>query len=134
VRVDGNDVLAVYRATRVAAARATAGDGPTLIEALTYRIGAHSTADDAGRYRDDAEVERARAFDPISRYRTWLQAAGHADDATITAWEHDADERVAEIRAGVIASEPPPADWMFDWTYADPPATFLRQRAEALGG
>jgi len=134
VRVDGNDVLAVYRATRVAAARARAGDGPTLIEALTYRIGAHSTADDARRYRDDAEAERARAFDPISRYRTWLLAEGHADDATITAWEHDADERVAEIRAGVIASEPPPADWMFEWTYADPPATFLRQRAEALGG
>ena len=58
VRVDGNDVLAVYRATREAAARARAGDGPTLIEALTYRIGAHSTADDAGRYRDDDEVER----------------------------------------------------------------------------
>ena len=134
VRVDGNDVLAVYRATRVAAARARAGDGPTLIEALTYRIGAHSTADDARRYRDDAEAERARAFDPISRYRTWLQAAGHADEATITAWELHADEEVAEIRAGVIASEPPPADWMFEWTYADPPATFLRQRAEALGG
>jgi len=134
VRVDGNDVLAVYRVTRDAAARARAGDGPTLIEALTYRIGAHSTADDADRYRDATEVERARAFDPISRYRAWLLSAGHADESAIASWEHDADERVAEIRAGVIATEPPPADWMFEWTYADPPAMFLRQRAEALGG
>ena len=73
VRVDGNDVLAVYAATRDAVARARAGDGPTLIEALTYRIGAHSTADDAGRYRVDDEVEAARAVDPIARYATWLR-------------------------------------------------------------
>ena len=59
------------------------GDGPTLIEAMTYRIGAHSTADDARRYRADPEVEAARAFDPIARFRTWLLAAGHADDAFV---------------------------------------------------
>ena len=76
VRVDGNDVLAVYRATREAAARAYAGEGPTLIEALTYRIGAHSTADDPGRYRDDDEVSAARAFDPIVRFRSWLEGRG----------------------------------------------------------
>ena len=57
VRVDGNDVLAVYRVTKEAVARAHAGDGPTLIEAMTYRVGPHTTADDAGRYRDEVEVE-----------------------------------------------------------------------------
>ena len=70
VRVDGNDVLAVYRVTREARRRARCrATGPTLIEALTYRIGAHTTADDAGRYRDEDEVEAARANDPIARYR-----------------------------------------------------------------
>jgi pyruvate dehydrogenase E1 component alpha subunit len=133
VLVDGNDVLAVYRVTREARDRALAGDGPTLIEARTYRIGAHSTADDAGRYRDETEVEAARAIDPIARYRTWLLAAGHADEAFVAACEAEAEERVLQIREGVIGQPDPPAEWMFDWTYADPPATLLRQRAEALG-
>jgi pyruvate dehydrogenase E1 component alpha subunit len=133
VRVDGNDVLAVYQVTKEALARAHAGDGPTLIEAMTYRMGPHTTADDAGRYRDEAEVERWRGLDPIARYRTWLLAAGHADEAFVAECEAQADARVAQIRTDLVATEPPPTGWMFDWTYADPPATFLRQRAEALG-
>ena len=133
VLVDGNDVLAVYRATREARDRALSGAGPTLIEARTYRIGAHSTADDAGRYRGEAEVESARANDPIARYREWLLGSGLADRAFVTSCETEAEERVSEIRAGVIAQPPPPAAWMFDWTYADPPAIMQRQRAEALG-
>ena len=132
VVVDGNDVLAVYRATRQARERALAGGGPTLIEARTYRIGAHSTADDAGRYRDDAEVETARANDPIERYRLWLVASGHADEAFVAACGSEAEERVLAIREGVVAQPAPPAEWMFDWTYAEPPATLARQRAEAL--
>jgi 2-oxoisovalerate dehydrogenase E1 component alpha subunit len=134
VRVDGNDVLAVYKVTRDAAARAYAGEGPTLIEAMTYRMSAHSTADDAARYRDDAEVEVARGFDPIARYRTWLVREGHADEEMIASWEATAEARVAEIRAGITAAEAPPIEWMFDWTYAEPPEPFLRQREEALVG
>jgi pyruvate dehydrogenase E1 component alpha subunit len=133
VLVDGDDVLAVHRVTREARDRALAGEGPTLIEARTYRIGAHSTADDAGRYRAEAEVDAARAHDPIARYRTWLLAAGHADEAFVADCEAEAEQRVLEIREGVIAQPDPPVEWMFDWTYADPPATLLRQRAEALG-
>jgi 2-oxoisovalerate dehydrogenase E1 component alpha subunit len=120
--------------TREARERAIGGGGPTLIEARTYRIGAHSTADDAGRYRDEADVEAARANDPISRYRTWLVDAGHADDAFLTRCETEADQRVLEIREGVVSQPAPPAEWMFDWTYAEPPATLARQRTEALGG
>jgi 2-oxoisovalerate dehydrogenase E1 component alpha subunit len=134
VRVDGNDVLAVYAATRDAAARARAGEGPTLIEALTYRIGAHSTADDPGRYRDDGEVEVARAFDPIERFRTWLIAEGHIDDGTLVAWGSEIDEVVLAIRAGVIGQGAPPVEEMFDHTYAAPSAQFERMRGEALGG
>ncbi|HSH32404.1 MAG TPA: pyruvate dehydrogenase (acetyl-transferring) E1 component subunit alpha [Actinomycetota bacterium] len=133
VRVDGNDVLAVYRATKQAAERAYAGDGPTLIEALTYRIGAHSTADDPGRYRDDAEVEAARAFDPITRFRTWLVAEGIVDEDTIGSWGEEIEAQVLAIREGVIAQPAPPVEWMFDWTYADPPATLARQRREVVG-
>ena len=133
VRVDGNDVLAVYRATKQAAERAYAGDGPTLIEALTYRIGAHSTADDPGRYRDDAEVEAARAFDPITRFRTWLVAQGIVDEDTIGSWGEEIEAQVLAIREGVITQPAPPVEWMFDWTYADPPATLARQRREVVG-
>ena len=133
VLVDGNDVLAVYRVTREARERALAGDGPTLIEARTYRIGAHSTADDAGRYRQEAEVEAARADDPIVRYQAWLLGSGLADGAFVASCETEAEDRVLDIRAGVIAQPAPPVAWMFDWTYAEPPATLLRQRAEALG-
>lgn len=134
VRVDGNDVLAVYRVTKDAVERAYAGDGPTLIEALTYRIGAHSTADDAARYRDAAEVERARAFDPIARYRTWLVAGGHADADTVAAFEREAEAFVADVRSGITSQGPPPNEWMFDWVWAEMPDALARQRAEALGG
>jgi pyruvate dehydrogenase E1 component alpha subunit len=134
VRVDGNDVLAVYRVTREAVERARRGDGPTLIEAMTYRIGAHSTADDAGRYRDDADVERARGLDPIARFRTWLTAQGLADDAFIAACDEEADAFALAVRAGVVATEAPPVEWMFDWVYAAPGAGFEQMRDEALGG
>jgi 2-oxoisovalerate dehydrogenase E1 component subunit alpha len=134
VRVDGNDVLAVYRATAEAAERARTGGGPTLIEALTYRMGPHTTADDASRYRDEEEVERWRVFDPIDRYRTWLVAAGHADDGFVSACEDEAGAWVSEVREGIATTEAPPAEWMFDWAFADPPATLARQREEALGG
>jgi 2-oxoisovalerate dehydrogenase E1 component alpha subunit len=133
VRVDGNDALAVYAATKRAVDTARAGDGPTLIEALTYRIGAHSTADDATRYREADDVDDARAFDPIERLRTWLLATGRIDDAFVGACERDAEAFALGVREDVIATPAPPAEWQFDWTYADPPETFQRMRAEALG-
>ena len=134
VRVDGNDVLAVYTAVRDAVTRARAGDGPTLIEALTYRIGAHSTADDAARYRDPDEVERARAFDPIARYETWMRSQGLVDDQRVRAWDEEAEAFALSVREGLVAQGPPPEAWAFDWVYANPPEPFLRQREEALGG
>jgi 2-oxoisovalerate dehydrogenase E1 component alpha subunit len=132
MRVDGNDVLAVYAATREALDRARRGDGPTLIEAITYRIGAHSTADDARRYRADPEVEAARAFDPIARFRTWMIGEGHADDTFMAACEAEAERFAMGVREGVIGTPAPPAEWQFDWAYADPSETFQRMRAEAL--
>jgi 2-oxoisovalerate dehydrogenase E1 component subunit alpha len=134
VRVDGNDVLAVYEVTRRARDRAIAGEGPTLIEAMTYRIGAHSTADDDGRYRAREDVESWRSLDPIARYRTWVLATGNADDAFVRECENEAETWVGDVRSALTSTPPPPADWMFDWAFAEPPATLARQREEALGG
>lgn len=134
VRVDGNDVLAVYRVTVEARARAARGEGATLIEALTYRIGAHSTADDPSRYRTEEEVEVARAHDPIARFKAWLLSEGHVDDASVAALDEEAEAFALEVREGLVTQEAPPAEWMFDWVYAEPPEPFLRQRGEALGG
>jgi pyruvate dehydrogenase E1 component alpha subunit len=132
VWVDGNDVLAVYQATREAAARARDEGIPTLIEATTYRIGAHSTADDASRYRTGDEVAAWKARDPIERYRRWLEAAGVADDGYFQLVEQDAKEFAGRMRKGVIESGPRPVAEMFEWVFADLPQHLARQKDEAL--
>ena len=133
VRVDGNDVLAVYAVTRDAVERARAGEGPTLIEAVTYRIGPHSTADDAARYRDEGEVTAWRERDPIDRYRTHLLDAGTIDDTFVRSCDDEAEAWVADVRAELTALGEPPASEMFEHAFADPPPTLLRQREELLG-
>ena len=100
---------------------------------MTYRIGAHSTADDASRYREEADVERARALDPISRFQTWLLASGHADKAFVSVCSEEADAFALKVRDGVVATPAPAVEWMFDWLYAAPASSFQRQRHEALG-
>jgi TPP-dependent pyruvate/acetoin dehydrogenase alpha subunit len=80
IRIDGNDALEVYEATREAVERARKGEGPTLIEAVTYRLGAHSSSDDASRYRDDEEVATWEARDPIPRLRRHLAERGLWDE------------------------------------------------------
>ena len=133
VRVDGNDVLAVYGATRDALDRARRGEGPTLIEAMTYRIGPHTTADDATKYRSDEEVERWRALDPIARYRRYLMREGVADDAFIGACDEEAEAWVAGVRAELTTLGTPAAAEVFDHVFAAPTTTLAAQRDEALG-
>jgi len=128
VRVDGNDVLAVYAVTKAAVERAHGGDGPTLIEAMTYRIGSHSTADDATRYRDEDEVDVWRARDPIERFRRFLASSDVADDGFVSTCEAEAEAWVAEVRAAITSVGAPPVSEMFDHAFADPPAALLRQR------
>jgi len=132
IRVDGNDVLAVYRATREAAARAREGV-PTLIEAVTYRMGPHSTADDASRYQPADEVQRWKARDPVERFAQWLEATGVADSAFFEASVAEAKEFTARLRAGVLASDPRPTEELFAWVFEDVPQHLARQRDEALG-
>jgi pyruvate dehydrogenase E1 component alpha subunit len=134
VRVDGNDVLAVHAVTKAAVDRAHAGDGPTLIEAVTYRVGPHSTADDASRYRDDAQVARWRERDPIERFRRFLLGSGIADEAFVASCEAEAEAWVGDVRARITAIGPPPAGELFDHAFADPPETLRREREDLLGG
>jgi pyruvate dehydrogenase E1 component alpha subunit len=133
VRVDGNDVLAVYRVTREAAARARQDGTPTLIEAVTYRIGPHSTADDASRYRAAGEVEEWSARDPLRRYRSWVEAAGVADAEFLAAVDGEADDLAARIRDGVLSAEPRPVHELFEWVFAELPQHLQRQRDQVVG-
>jgi len=133
VRVDGNDVLAVYRVTREAVERARSGGGPTLIEALTYRIGPHSTADDDSRYRSTAEVDAWRARDPIDRLRRYLLARDIADEELVRRSVEEADAWVARIRADLVALGPPPEGELFEHAFAAPPADLAEQRRDLLG-
>ncbi len=132
VLVDGNDVLAVMAVTEAALARARRGDGPTLIEAVTYRMGAHTTSDDPTRYRSDDEVATWRARDPITRLAAYLSNEGTADADFLSAVEAEADELAVAIRAGVRALTAPPAESMFDHIYAEPNPLVAAQRGELL--
>jgi pyruvate dehydrogenase E1 component alpha subunit len=132
VRVDGNDVLAVYQVTRQAVDRARGEGIPTLIEAVTYRLGPHSTADDPRRYQPPEEVERWRALDPLPRYRSFLVGEGLADDGFFEHVGAEAIEFARKVRDGVVGSRPRPLEEMFAWVYADLPPHLARQRDEAL--
>ena len=119
VRVDGNDVLACFAVTRAALDGARHGQGPTLIEAYTYRMGAHTTSDDPTRYRIAAEVEAWKAKDPIERVRLYLERTKIADDAFFGAVEDDAARQAVVLRERVLAMpDPQPLD-MFDHVYPD---------------
>lgn len=130
IRVDGNDVLAVLAATRVALARARAGEGPTFIEAVTYRMGPHTTADDPSRYRDPAELARWGARDPIARVAEHLRSAGALDAAADEAVAAAADAAAAELRAGCLALEDPEPLSVFDHVYSEPHPVIDRQRLD----
>jgi pyruvate dehydrogenase E1 component alpha subunit len=132
VRVDGNDVLAVYAVMAQAAARARNGGGPTLIEAVTYRMGAHTTSDDPTRYRAQAELDYWSARDPIARYRTYLESVG--------AWSERLSRRVAsrsarlraELREAVVGAPDFDVTELFDTVYAQITPNLAAQRDQLL--
>ncbi|WP_375430028.1 pyruvate dehydrogenase (acetyl-transferring) E1 component subunit alpha [uncultured Friedmanniella sp.] len=119
VRVDGNDVLAVQAVTAVALERARSGNGPTLIEAYTYRMGAHTTSDDPSKYRLADELEHWQLKDPISRVRTYLERHDLADEAFFAGVETEADELATALRAACLALPEPTLTETFDWVYAE---------------
>lgn len=134
VQVDGNDLLAVRAATEHAIARARNGHGGSVIEAVTYRLSDHTTADDARRYRDEAEVKAAWEREPIRRLRTYLVGRGLWSEAEEIAWKEDSGKRVDEEVNAYLATEAPPLSDMFAYTYAELPLDLVQQRAELLAG
>ncbi|GAA2384426.1 pyruvate dehydrogenase (acetyl-transferring) E1 component subunit alpha [Streptomyces glaucosporus] len=129
--VDGNDAAAVHRVLSEAVERARRGEGPTLVEAVTYRLDAHTNADDATRYRDDAEVETWREHDPVVLLEREMTARGLLDEAERDRVHEEAEEMAARLRARM--NEDPVLDPMalFDHVYAEKTAQ-LREQAERL--
>ena len=130
IQVDGNDVLAVYAATREAVERARAGDGPTLIECVTYRLGVHTTADDPTKYRSDLEVAMWEQKDPLTRFRAYLEKRNLLEEGL----EQRVDDEIAEAVRRFEAT--PPADplVMFDHAYAELPPDVQAQRDAMAAG
>ncbi|WP_461188283.1 pyruvate dehydrogenase (acetyl-transferring) E1 component subunit alpha [Arthrobacter sp. Z4-13] len=119
IRVDGNDVIAVHAVTEWALERARQGKGPVLIEAFTYRVGAHTTADDPTKYRESAEEDAWRAKDPLARLEKYLRSEGLADDAFFAKVKADGDELAAYVRRTTHDLETPDIRSAFANTYVE---------------
>jgi pyruvate dehydrogenase E1 component alpha subunit len=132
LRVDGNDVLAVYEVTKRALDNARSGHGPSLIEAFTYRMGAHTTSDDPTRYRVDAEVEIWRQRDPLARVKTYLQRTEGESESTFEAIAAEADQLAMDLREGLLALPDPEPLSMFDHVYAEPHPLIEAGRRELI--
>lgn len=132
VLVDGNDILAVYDIMQQAVERARSGQGPTLVETLTYRLGAHTTADDPTRYREAAEVEAWRAKDPIARFHRFLMNRGLLTEEQDQQMSAAIEEQINEAVQAAEAMPPMAPDSFFDFMWADLPPRLQVQRQDAL--
>ncbi|MFF8643652.1 pyruvate dehydrogenase (acetyl-transferring) E1 component subunit alpha [Streptomyces sp. NPDC015345] len=130
VRVDGNDVLAVLAVTKWALERARAGEGPALIEAFTYRMGAHTTSDDPSKYRNDDERVAWEAKDPILRLRAYLESEGHADEGFFAELDDESEALGKRVREVVRAMPDPDLMAIFENVYADGHALVDEERAQ----
>ena len=130
VRVDGADVLAVYEATREAVARARAGEGPSFIEAVTYRTAPHATADDPSAYIDPVRVEEEKERECLGRYESYLRRLGLLSDEAAEAVRAQAADLMREGIAQAEAEPPADPSLLFKHAYVDPPASFQRELAE----
>ena len=127
VRVDGNDVLACYAVAKEAVRRAREGNGPTLIEAVTFRMGPHSTADDPTRYRTQEELTKWEALDPIARFVKYLEREGILTDEFKEKVDAEAKELAAHIRAEIVGAGPRPAHELFEFVYSEPSEILKRE-------
>ena len=132
-QVDGNDAVAVHHAVREAIERAHAGNGATVIEALTYRLSDHTTADDATRYRPDEEVSAEWANDPVARLRAYIGNEGWWTKEDEEALVAECKERIEAAKDAYLALEPEPPTAMFDNLYETLPAAYAGQRARLEG-
>jgi len=130
LQVDGNDVLACYAVTRKALQAAREGQGPTLIEAFTYRMGAHTTTDDPTRYRLASELEVWKLKDPIERVRAYLVRTGQAEPEFFAAVDAEAKQVGARVREACRTMPDPPPLSMFEHVYAEPTPILLQEREQ----
>ena len=130
VRIDGNDVLACLAVTRAALKNAREGNGPTLVEAFTYRMGAHTTNDDPTRYRIAAELDEWKAKDPILRVRRYLEKNGLADEDFFASIDTEADTLAERVRTECRALPDPEPLEIFHEVYAEPNVHIEQQRSE----
>ncbi|MCU0725410.1 MAG: pyruvate dehydrogenase (acetyl-transferring) E1 component subunit alpha [Planctomycetes bacterium] len=128
VRVDGNDVLAVYAATKAAADRAREGLGPTLIEALTFRMGPHSSSDDPTRYRPKEKVAEWEKDDPLRRFQVFLARRKLWDEEFEKTCVEEAKEAISAAVTAVEKAPPPAPETMFEGVFETPPAELALQR------
>jgi pyruvate dehydrogenase E1 component alpha subunit len=128
VQADGNDIFAMYKVTADAIAHARAGGGPSFIEAITYRLGDHTTADDARRYRPAEELDAAMGRDPLMRTRKYLEAKGLWDVEQQKKADEKARALVREVVQVAVNVPEPSADDMFDYTFAELPAELVKQK------
>jgi 2-oxoisovalerate dehydrogenase E1 component alpha subunit len=131
-QVDGNDPMAVLAVLSAAAAHARSGNGPFLVEAHTYRIDAHTNADDATRYRSTAEVDEWRQRDPIARLEAYLRGRGALTDTEVAAVAAEAEEYAAALRTRMNTDPPLTPTDLFDHVYAEPTPQLREQRAALL--
>jgi 2-oxoisovalerate dehydrogenase E1 component alpha subunit len=129
VRIDGNDVLACLAVTRSAMGEARSGQGPTLIEAFTYRMGAHTTSDDPTRYRLSDELETWKLRDPLERVRAYLVRSAGVGDDFFAGLEAEAEEMAVRIRRECRTMPDPHPLSVFDHVHAEPTEELLEQRA-----
>lgn len=128
IQVDGNDIIAVRKAMGDALDRARRGDGASVIECVTYRLGDHTTADDARRYRGKEEVEEAWAREPVKRLRAYLESKKVWDETKEEAWKAECDEWMDNEVDAYLETRTQPVDAIFDYTFAEVPADLARQR------
>ncbi|QHC56577.1 pyruvate dehydrogenase E1 component alpha subunit [Rathayibacter tanaceti] len=139
VQIDGNDVLASFAVTAKHLGDARSGGGPQFIEALTYRIGAHTSSDDPTKYRTDDELASWVARDPITRFAAYLRGEG-ASQSFFDEVDEEAADFAADIRRRLLTLEPPPSEVIFDHVYSEPHALVEEQKAwlqryeESFGG
>ncbi|MCH2112515.1 MAG: thiamine pyrophosphate-dependent dehydrogenase E1 component subunit alpha [Planctomycetes bacterium] len=133
VRVDGNDVLAVYKAVAAAVKRARAGEGPTLVEAVTMRMGGHSTSDDPSKYVPEEMMEKWREKDPLVRFRAWLESEGILKSGDAERIEEECASEMAAAAKAAEAKGRPALDTVFTDVYEDIPDHLRTQRDWCVG-
>ncbi len=128
IRVDGNDIIALHEVLTTAIDQARAHKGATLIEAVTYRLGDHTTADDASRYREKAEVEKAWQEEPLRRLNHYLRKFQAWDDEQEKNWQQACEEKIQTAVNNYLAMPPQAAEDFFDYLYAELPAELIAQK------